>query len=83
MIFQIRLVLEQRMKVRNLRDYLADTLTPSLKEEIEIRTIIGDHPDPLAMTILGNDNPDFDLLTRTIVHGQDVSTTDRLSVRCS
>ncbi|WP_375358582.1 hypothetical protein [Candidatus Tisiphia endosymbiont of Neophilaenus lineatus] len=31
------------------------------------------------MTILGNDNLDFDLLTRTIVHGQDVSTTERLS----
>ncbi|WP_342260222.1 hypothetical protein [Candidatus Tisiphia endosymbiont of Metellina segmentata] len=56
--------LEQRMQARNLRDYLADTLTPSLKEEAEMRTIIGDHPDPLTMTIL---------------HGQDVSTTDRLS----
>lgn len=44
-----------------------------------MRTITGDHSDPLTMTILGNDDPHLDLLTRTIVHGQDVPTTARLS----
>lgn len=68
------------MQERNLRAYnLVDTLTPSLEEGTEMRTITGDHSDPLTMTILGDDNPHLDLLTRTIVHGQDVSTTDRLS----
>ncbi|WP_410521554.1 hypothetical protein [Candidatus Tisiphia endosymbiont of Empis tessellata] len=71
--------LEQRMQAKNLRDYLVDTLTPSLEEGAEMRTITGDHSDPLTMTILGDNNPHLDLLIRTIVHGQDVSTTDRLS----
>ncbi|MFU7502306.1 MAG: hypothetical protein ACE1S7_02420 [Candidatus Tisiphia sp.] len=67
----------QRMQARNLREYnLVDTLTPSLEEGAEMHTIIGDHSDPLTITILGNDNPHLDLLTRTIVHGQDVSTID-------
>ncbi|MFU7500167.1 MAG: hypothetical protein ACJBCI_00340 [Candidatus Tisiphia sp.] len=69
--------LAQRMQERNLREYnLVDTLTPSLEEGAEMRTITGDHFDPLTMTILGNDDP---LLTRTIVHDQDVPTTARLS----
>jgi hypothetical protein len=72
--------LAQRMQERNLREYnLVDTLTPSLEEGAEMRTITGDHSDPLTMTILGNDDPHLDLLTRTIVHGQDVPTTARLS----
>ncbi|BFD46013.1 MAG: hypothetical protein DMENIID0002_06590 [Rickettsia endosymbiont of Sergentomyia squamirostris] len=65
---------EQEIRKKYLRVYnLGDTLTPSLEEGAEMRTITGDHSDPLTMTILGND----DLLTRTIVHGQDV--LDRLS----
>ncbi|WP_341747491.1 hypothetical protein [Candidatus Tisiphia endosymbiont of Dascillus cervinus] len=76
--------LEQRMQARNLRDYnLVDTLTPSLEEGAEMRTITGDHFDPLTMTVLGDNNPHLDPLMMTILHGQDVSTTDRLSVRCS
>ncbi|WP_341755723.1 hypothetical protein [Candidatus Tisiphia endosymbiont of Ptychoptera albimana] len=69
----------QRMQARYLREYnLVDTLTPSSEEGVEMHTIIGDHPDPLDMTILGNDNSHPDPLDMTILHGQDV-TTDRLS----
>ncbi len=69
----------ERIQARNLRNYnLADTLTPSSEEGVEMQTIIGGHPD-LDMTILGNDSSHPGSLDMTIVHAQNVSTTDRLS----
>ncbi len=69
----------ERIQARNLRNYnLADPLTPSSEEGVEMQTIIGGHPD-LDMTILGNDSSHPGSLDMTIVHAQNVSTTDRLS----